>query len=188
MNTKFSAIKNEIINCKACELSKTRKNAIAGDGVLNAPFMLIGEAPGADEDEHGIPFIGRSGRLLMQMLKEIGISRENNLYITNTLKCRPPENRNPKSAETEACKHFLEDQIEAHNPQIIILVGNFACKYFLGKNAAISKIHGTLIEQKGRMLFPVYHPAAILRNVKLKPTAQEDFKKLEEYIKTKGLR
>ena len=178
----FSTITDEINQCKNCELFQDRKNAIAGDGVIQAPIMLIGEAPGAEEDEKGVPFIGRSGRLLMQMLADIGVSRDENLYITNTIKCRPPENRNPKSAETNACKGFLERQIIAHNPKIIILVGNFACKYFFGKAASISKIHGTFIEEDGRILFPVYHPAALLRNPKLKPVAVEDFKKLEEKI------
>ena len=119
----------------------------------------------------------------MQMLGDIGISRDKNLYITNTLKCRPPENRNPKADESEACKSYLDRQIELHNPKVIILVGNFACKYFLGKQAAISKIHGTFIEHNGRTLFPVFHPAAILRNPKLKPIAIEDFEKLKEYLK-----
>lgn len=183
MKDVFLTINDEIFNCNNCELYKTRKNAIPGDGVFGAPVMLIGEAPGADEDEKGVPFVGRSGRLLMQMLSEIGISRDKNLYITNTLKCRPPENRNPKSAETIACKGYLDRQIQAHNPKIIILVGNFACKYFLGKTAAISKIHGTFIEYEDKMLFPVYHPAAILRNPKLKSVATEDFKILEVKLK-----
>ena len=183
MKDNFSIINDKIINCKKCELFQNRKKAIVGDGVLSAPIMLIGEAPGAEEDERGVPFVGRSGKLLTQMLAEIGISREENLYITNTIKCRPPENRNPKSAETEACKGFLERQIIAHNPKIIILVGSFACKYFFGKTASISKIHGTFIEADGRLLFPVFHPAALLRNPRLKPVAIEDFKKLEDKIK-----
>ena len=103
MNDNFLTIKNELINCKKCELHKTRKNVIVGDGVNNADIFLIGEAPGATEDEIGVPFVGRSGKLLMQMLADIDISREKNLYITNTIKCRPPENRNPSVTETSAC-------------------------------------------------------------------------------------
>lgn len=183
----FINLQNEINNCKKCELCNNRKNAITGDGIIETDIMLIGEAPGAEEDEQGKPFVGRSGKLLMQMLSEIGISRDINLYITNTLKCRPPENRNPKATETLACKDYLEKQIEAHNPKVIILVGNFACKYFLGKDMGISKIHGSFFKQDGRFLFPVYHPAAILRNPNLKPIACEDFKKLEKYLKDKGI-
>jgi uracil-DNA glycosylase family 4 len=183
MGKMFIEIEKDINNCTKCELSAFRKHAITGDGVHGADIMLIGEAPGADEDEQGKPFVGRSGKLLMQMLVNIGISRDKNLYITNTLKCRPPENRNPKPSESEACKSYLDRQIELHNPKVIILVGNFACKYFLGKQAAISKIHGTFIEHNGRTLFPVFHPAAILRNPKLKPIAIEDFEKLKEYLK-----
>ena len=182
MEKMFNTLENEISNCDKCSLHSFRKNPIIGAGICGAKIMLIGEAPGAEEDEKGEPFIGRSGRLLMQMLGDIGISRDKNLYITNTLKCRPPENRNPKADETKACKSYLDRQIELHNPKIIILVGNYACKYFLGNKAAITKIHGTFIEHNGRLLFPVFHPAAILRTPKLKPLAIEDFKILKEYI------
>lgn len=182
MEKMFSEIEKEINSCRKCILSNTRNNPIIGDGVYGADIMLIGEAPGAEEDEKGKPFIGRSGRLLMQMLADIGISREKNLYITNTLKCRPPENRNPKADETKACKGYLDRQIELHDPKVIILVGNYACKYFLGKDAAITKIHGTFIKKDGRVLFPVFHPAAILRTPKLKPLAKHDFNILSDYL------
>jgi len=182
LETDFSTLNGEILNCKSCELFKTRQNAVVGGGVLGAKIMLIGEAPGASEDEKGVPFIGKSGELLMKMLAEIGVTRDKNLYITNTVKCRPPNNRNPKTAETTACKNFLERQILAHNPKIIILVGNFACKYFLGKTVGISKIHGDFFEFGDRILFPVYHPAAILRNPNLKPVAKMDFKKLKSKL------
>lgn len=180
MKQKFIEIFDEINNCTACELHINRNNVIVGDGINGAPIMLIGEAPGKEEDAVGKPFIGRSGKLLMQMLSDIGISREKNLYITNTIKCRPPENRNPKSTEIKACASFLEKQIQLHNPKIIILVGSFACQYFLGKSIQISKIHGTFIEHDEKLLFPVYHPAALLRNPKLKPLATADFNKLME--------
>ena len=182
MERMFTDLENEISNCNKCILHSSRKNSITGAGVVGADIMLIGEAPGATEDERGEPFVGRSGQLLMQMLADIGISREKNLYITNTLKCRPPENRNPKADETKACKGYLDRQIELHNPKIIILVGNYACKYFLGNTAAITKIHGTFIEHNGRILFPVFHPAAIMRTPSLKPLAIADFEKLKEYI------
>ncbi len=187
MNDSIMKLKKEINECQKCDLYKGRNIAIDGDGVINSSIMLIGEAPGADEDEQGKPFVGRSGRLLMQMLAEIGISREKNLYITNVVKCRPPENRNPKKNEINECRHYLDLQINLHNPQVIIMVGNFAIKYFLGKTAGVSKIHGEIIEYNGRILFPVYHPAAILRNARLKPVAYEDFKKLQDYLMKNNL-
>lgn len=182
MKDEFINIKADIDSCELCILHETRKNAITGGGIEGAPVMIIGEAPGADEDEKGIPFIGRSGKLLTQMLYEIGLDREKNLYITNTIKCRPPENRNPKPEETSACKGYLDRQIELHNPIIILLVGNFALKYFFKKSEGISKVHGDFIELDGRIAFPVYHPAAVLRNPKLKPIAEADFQKLKEFL------
>ena len=175
-------IKIDMENCKKCRLCKGRINVIVGDGTPCAPVMLIGEAPGAQEEITGIPFIGRSGKLLMQMLDEIGISRKKNLYITNTLKCRPPENRNPKADETKACKPFLDRQIEAHNPKVIITVGNYATKYFLGKNVAITNVHGQFFNIDNKNIFPVFHPAALLRQQRLKPLAIEDFNRLKEYL------
>lgn len=175
-------IKNDIEKCVSCPLCEGRINVIVGDGTPFAPVMLIGEAPGAQEEKTGIPFVGRSGKLLMQMLADIDISREKNLYITNTLKCRPPENRNPKADETKACKVFLDRQIEAHKPKVIITVGNFATKYFLGKDVAITKVHGQFFDVDGKNIFPVFHPAAILRQQKLKPLAIEDFNKLKAYL------
>lgn len=175
-------MEEEIRNCTKCRLCETRTNAVVGEGIKNADIMLVGEAPGADEDEKGIPFIGRSGRLLTQMLSDVGISREKNLFITNTVKCRPPLNRNPLKDETLACSDYLRRQTEVINPKVIILVGNYACRYFLGNKAQISKLHGEPIEHEGRILFPVYHPAAILRNIKLKPDMEQDLLKLKKYI------
>ena len=182
MNTTLDNISNDIENCKNCRLCEERINVIVGDGTEFAPIMLIGEAPGAQEEKTGIPFVGRSGKLLMQMLCDIGICREENLYITNTLKCRPPENRNPKADETRACKVFLDRQIEAHKPKVIITVGNFATKYFLGKQVAITKVHGQFFNVDGKNIFPVFHPAALLRQQRLKPLAIEDFNTLKEYL------
>ena len=182
MDAILDKIQNDIENCKNCPLCEGRINVIVGDGTPFAPVMLIGEAPGAAEEKTGIPFVGRSGKLLMQMLADIGIYREKNLYITNTLKCRPPENRNPKSEETKACKPFLERQIKAHKPKVIITVGNYATKYFLGNKVAITKVHGQFFNVDGMNIFPVFHPAALLRQQRLKPLAIEDFNILKEYL------
>lgn len=178
----FEKLSDEIKSCTLCDLCKTRKNAVVGQGVSNPLFLLVGEAPGADEDELGLPFVGRSGKLLTKLLDEVGISREKNLYISNTVKCRPPENRNPLKDETASCKEYLTRQIELLNPKVIIPVGNYACKYFLGNKAQISKLHGQPLEWEGKILFPVYHPAAVLRNINLLPIMKEDLLKLKKYI------
>lgn len=182
MDTILNNIEYDIQNCTKCGLCKNRINTIVGDGTPFAPVMLIGEAPGAEEERTGIPFVGRSGKLLMKMLGDIGIYREKNLYITNTLKCRPPQNRNPKANETNSCKDFLDRQIKAHNPKVIVTVGNFATKYFLGKQVAITKVHGNFFDIDGKKIFPVFHPAALLRQQRLKPLAVEDFNILKQYL------
>ncbi len=182
MQEELIKLNEKILKCQDCELCENRQQAIVGDGVNYSKIMLIGEAPGATEDKEGKPFVGRSGKLLTQMLSDIGINREENLYITNTVKCRPPENRNPKQNEINSCRKYLETQIKIHNPKVIILVGNFACRYFLDKKAAITKIHGDIIKKDDVYLFPIFHPAAILRNKNLKPLAQEDFNKLRLFL------
>lgn len=182
MNKTIEQLNAEMKECRNCRLCEGRINVICGSGIESAPIMLIGEAPGAEEEKTGIPFVGRSGKLLTSMLENIGVTREKNLYITNTLKCRPPENRNPKTDETKACRHFLDEQIKLHNPEVIILVGNFATKYFLGKDVGISKVHGQFYEYESRTLFPVYHPAALLRQRSLIPVAEKDFDVLKEYL------
>ena len=187
MNNNIENINKNIVSCNKCDLSIGRKNVVVGDGIFNAPIMLIGEAPGAKEEETGVPFVGRSGQLLMKMLGDIGVFRDKNLYITNTVKCRPPENRNPKSMEIKLCKHFLDEQIAAHNPKVIILVGNFATKYFLGKDIGITKVHGKIFESENRILFPVFHPAALLRNPKLKPISVQDFEYLREILLSQNI-
>lgn len=158
-------VRNVCAQCKNCNLHKTRTNTVFSDGAGYAPVMLIGEAPGADEDETGLPFVGRAGKLLTAMLKEVGISRENDLYICNTVKCRPPENREPLPAEKEACSHYLEAQINIVRPKLIILCGATAASSFLGKGLKISQIRGNKY-----MLFDkvpatvIFHPSYLLRN------------------------
>lgn len=182
MNNNLGVLYQKIEACNLCRLRSTCIRPIVGDGVNFADIMLVGEAPGASEDESGKPFVGRSGKLLSQMLSQIGVDRDKNLYITNTVKCKPPENRNPKSDELQACREYLKNQISLHDPKVIILVGNFACKYFLGKNVAITKIHGHFFDYNGKKLFCTFHPAAILRNPKLKDVAAEDIKILKKYL------
>ncbi len=179
---KLLTIKNKVEICTNCPLHENRNNIVFGDGNENSKVILVGEAPGANEDLQGIPFVGRSGKLLTELLFEIGLSREKNLYITNTVKCRPVNNANPKTAETKACRHFLEEQIEVITPKVIILAGNFPIKYFFPKSAGVGTVHGEFIEQNGINFFPIYHPAALLRNRNLIPTAKADFEKLKSYL------
>lgn len=158
-------VRNVCLQCSNCSLAEKRTNVVFSDGFASAPIMLIGEAPGAEEDETGIPFVGRAGRLLNQILEQCGISREKDLYVCNTVKCRPPENREPKPEEKSACEKYLEAQINIVRPKFIILCGATAAKNFLGDDIKISKIRG-----KKYMLFDkipamvIFHPSYLLRN------------------------
>ena len=180
MNEKLSELKNECLNCKACPLSQTRTNVVFGDGNENAKIVFIGEAPGANEDLQGVPFVGRSGKLLDEMCESVGLSRKSNIYIANTVKCRPPENRDPSPDEQRACAHWLKSQLEILRPAIIVCVGRIAAQEVIGKSFSISRQHGEFFRHGKMYLTAVYHPAAILRNINLKPETLEDLKKIRE--------
>ncbi|MGQ1910043.1 uracil-DNA glycosylase [Marinifilum sp. RC60d5] len=172
-------VKNRILNCTACNLSKTRKNAIWGEGNINADILLIGEAPGAYEDSTGRPFVGKSGQLLDKILAACGFNRQEHVFLSNVIRCRPPQNRTPQNEEVEACIPFLFEQIELVNPKIIILLGATALKrFFKNDNMRITKCRGEWIEWKNRLVMPVYHPSALLRNPGLKRETWTDFKKV----------
>ena len=158
-------LKNVCQQCRACELYKTRTCVVFSDGSPDAKIMLIGEAPGADEDATGKPFVGRAGQLLNQFLVESGIDRQKDLYICNTLKCRPPENRDPLPEEKEACKEYLDAQIEILKPKIILLCGRVAVNSMLGTTQGITKIRGKWYEGPNfSKMMPIYHPSYLLRN------------------------
>lgn len=150
-------------NCKKCKLAEGRHNVVIGTGNKNADIMFIGEGPGADEDMQGIPFVGKAGKLMNMALAGIGIKREE-LYIANIVKCRPPGNRNPEKDEAEACKEYLQSQIELVKPKIIVLLGSVALKNILGEEYGITKIRGQWIEKDGIKYLPTFHPAALLRD------------------------
>ena len=146
--------------------------------------MLIGEGPGQKEDELGLPFVGRSGQFLEKMLLSIGLSRQD-VYITNVVKCRPPDNRDPHSQEINACDNFLQEQIAIVNPTMIATLGRISMSIWF-PNEKISQIHGEVKRIDGRLIMPMYHPAAALRNGSLRKTVQEDFLKIEKILmKTK---
>ncbi len=181
--TLFEKLKKEVENCKACELYKTRKNYVFGDGNIDAQLMLIGEAPGATEDEQGLPFVGRAGQLLSELLKEIGIDRKE-IYITNCLKCRPPNNRDPQEDELNACRPFLNKQIELIKPQVIVTLGRFAMMELLGSDKKISQCRGQLFKINDYMVIPTYHPAYLLRNPKAIEIFVGDLSKAKEFMRS----
>ncbi len=165
----------EIQNCSKCPLHKTQNNVVVGEGPIPSDILIIGEAPGYYEDISGKPFVGKAGELLTKMLKAINISRED-VYITNVIKCRPPDNRDPESGEIEACMPFLLKQIDILKPKIILTLGNFAAKTILKTEKGISKIRGKIYNYNDIPLVPTYHPAALLRNENLKKEAWYDLK------------
>jgi len=167
----------EILQCKACPLYKTRKNPVLGEGNPHSILLFIGEAPGAEEDEQGRPFVGKAGELLTKIIKAMGLER-GEVYITNVLKCRPPGNRNPRPEEIKACWPFLEKQIEIIKPKLICTLGTFATQTLLGTQEKITFQRGVFKEWKGIRVLPTFHPAFLLRNPQYKRLAWEDIKKL----------
>jgi len=172
------ALFNEVKGCTKCPLHETRTKAVFGAGNADAGLMFVGEAPGAEEDRQGLPFVGRAGQLLNQMLEEIGLSREE-VFIANVLKSRPPGNRDPQPLEIETCKPYLFEQIRLIEPTVICTLGNFATKLLSGNPTGITRVHGTpqVHELGGRMVFllPLFHPAAALRTPAVKETLRSDF-------------
>ena len=173
-------IASEVKVCPLCELSRSRTNAVPGEGDPNARVMLICEAPGWHEDQQGKPFVGASGKFLSELLTKAGLSREE-VFITNVVKCRPPGNRDPLPDEIEACAPYLERQIEVIDPDVIVTLGRFSmAKFFPGER--ISKIHGEPKTVGHRLVVPMYHPAAALHQGALRATIQEDFDKLPRFL------
>ncbi len=171
--------------CTKCELQYSRKNAVPGEGPTNAEILFIGEGPGFHENEQGRPFVGAAGKFLEELLANIEMSREQ-VFITNVVKCRPPGNRDPKPEEVSACtSNYLERQIQAINPKVIVTLGRFSMGYFL-PNVKISDVHGQARQVRGRLIVPMYHPAAALHQRSLKPTIESDFSRLPEMIATAG--
>ncbi len=180
----INELKNNCLNCTLCSLHCTRKNVVFGDGNESAKIMFVGEAPGANEDETGMPFIGRGGKLLSEMLCETGLTRQEHIYITNIVKCRPPENRDPKPAELKLCTAFLNEQINIIKPKIIVCVGRMAAKYLIDKNYKIMQEHGQFTQINGVYYTAILHPAAVLRNINLKPLLKQDFIIIKQKLHT----
>ena len=173
-------------NCKACEkcqLCKTRHNVVFGVGNKNAEVLFIGEGPGENEDLQGEPFVGRGGQLLDKMLNAVDLDRRKNIYITNIVKCRPPQNRDPLQEEQDACIDWLRNQVALIRPKIIVCLGRVAAMKIIRPDIKITKEHGIFFERNGVLLMATLHPAALLRNPTNKPEAFNDFLKLREKIK-----
>jgi DNA polymerase len=164
----------DIDACTACGLCRTRGRSVPGVGDPKAEWLFIGEAPGAEEDARGEPFVGQAGKLLDNMLVALGLSRERNVYIANVLKCRPPNNRTPEPLEAEACRPYLERQIELIQPKLIVALGRSAASLLLGTDATIASLRGRVHRYRGVPLVVTYHPAYLLRNLTDKAKAWED--------------
>lgn len=182
MNSKEVLLKvaEEVSVCTKCALHHSRKNAVPGEGPDNAEIMFIGEGPGFHENEQGRPFVGAAGKFLEELLASIGLTREE-VFIANVVKCRPPGNRDPQQEELDACNQYLERQILAINPKVIVTLGRFSMARFL-PNAKISDVHGQAARIKNRLVVPMYHPAAALHQPSLRPTLERDFSQLPELI------
>ena len=172
----LDALYGEIADCPACVLARTRTRTVPGSGPAPAEVMCIGEAPGAREDERGLPFVGAAGRFLDELLAGAGLSRAT-VHIANVVKCRPPGNRDPAPEEIAACKPFLDRQIAIVDPLLIVTLGRFSmARWFPGQT--ISRIHGQPLREGGRLVLPMFHPAATLRRADLRPVIEADFRRI----------
>jgi uracil-DNA glycosylase len=174
----------EVRGCPLCKLARTRKNAVAGEGQLAAKIMFVGEAPGRSEDEKGRPFVGAAGRILDDLLQKAGIERSQ-VFITNVVKCRPPNNRVPEEDEVAACRPYLDRQIALIRPKVICILGRTAYASLLG-GSSITTNRGKIVEKGGQKYFLTYHPAAAIYNKSLLSLLEADLKKLAKEIKKEG--
>ena len=172
----LEAIAAEVAACTRCKLHLSRKLAVPGEGPATAEIMFIGEGPGFHENEQGRPFVGAAGRFLEELLAGIGLTREQ-VFIGNVVKCRPPGNRDPLPEEIEACSEYLERQIAAINPKVVVTLGRFSMARFF-PNAKISTVHGRAKNVNGRLVVPMFHPAAALHQPSLRRSVEEDFSQL----------
>jgi uracil-DNA glycosylase len=178
----LQGIRDEIGDCTRCKLHKLgRRQIVFGVGNPDADLMFVGEAPGADEDVQGIPFVGRAGQLLTKIIEAIGLRRED-VYIANVIKCRPPENRNPEPDEVEMCEGFLFQQIDRIKPKVIVALGTFAAKALLKTQDSISRLRGRTYDYRGVTLIPTFHPAFLLRSPDRKRDVWEDMKKVRAIL------
>jgi len=181
----LKAVYEEARHCTRCALHQTRTTVVFGAGNADADLMFIGEAPGANEDRMGLPFVGQAGKLLDKLLEEIGMQR-GDVFIANTLKCRPPDNRDPHPKEIESCQDYLERQVELIQPVVICTLGNFSAKLLRGDSTGISRLHGReevrVIGPRAVRLYPLYHPAAALYTPSMLETLRSDFQRIPQLL------
>ena len=173
MNEKLNDVRNKVISCTNCDLSKTRTNAVPGIGSETSDVIFVGEAPGRNEDLQGKPFVGTAGQILSEALEYAGFARDQ-VYITNVVKCRPPNNRQPITEERDACKKYLSEEMKIIKPQIICILGNTAYSSLLDGNS-ITKNRGKLVKNNDQLYFVTVHPAAIIYNPSLRQVLKDDF-------------
>jgi len=174
----------KIKDCTKCELSKTRTKLVFGGGSASAEIMLVGEAPGKNEDLQGLPFVGQAGRILDELLDSIGMTR-NEVFIANVLKCRPPGNRDPRIEEIDACKGYLFRQIEIIDPKIICTMGKFSTQVLLNTYKGITGLRGKIFKVNNRIVMPINHPAAVLYTPSRMEILRQDFQKIKKLIESK---
>jgi uracil-DNA glycosylase family 4 len=174
-------VAREVAVCEKCELHFSRKNAVPGEGPADADIVFIGEGPGFHENEQGRPFVGAAGKFLDELLEKIGFKRDR-VFITNVVKCRPPSNRDPRPEEVEICtSSYLDRQLQAINPKVIVTLGRHSMGLYV-PHARISDVHGQSMRVKGRLMVPMYHPAAALHQGSLRAVIEKDFSRLPELI------
>ena len=179
---KLDALHDACMSCNACRLGETRTNLVFGTGNENADLMFVGEGPGAQEDLQGIPFVGRAGKLLDDMLAMFDLDRSQ-VYIANIVKCRPPGNRDPLPEERDACYPWLKQQLELVDPKLVVCLGRIAAMRFIDPNYRISQQHGQWAERDGRAYTAIFHPAALLRDTRRRPDAFDDMKEIARRLK-----
>ena len=177
----WEALRQDCLRCQGCALAQTRTNVVFGDGAQDAEILLVGEGPGQHEDEQGIPFVGKAGMLLDDMLEIIGLDRTK-VYIANIVKCRPPQNRDPLPTESEACMPWLREQFKLLQPKIVVCLGRIASQRMIRTDFSVTKEHGTFVQKNGVWFMGTFHPAALLRQAQNKPAAFADFVALREKI------
>ena len=178
----WEALQQRCLQCRACGLAESRTNVVFGMGAPDAEVLFVGEAPGANEDEQGLPFVGKAGQLLDDMLKMIGLHRDR-IYITNSIKCRPPQNRDPLNTEKEACAGYLQQQLQLMQPKIIVCLGRISAMEMIKPDFKITQEHGQFFEKNGVLMTALYHPAALLRDPAKKPDTFVDLKRLHAKIR-----
>lgn len=175
-------IRDSVRACRACELCNGRTNVVFGDGPEDARVLIVGEAPGKNEDEQGLPFVGAAGKYLNELLGYAGLSRDD-VFIANVLKCRPPGNRDPRPEEIEQCADFLRGQTKLIDPEFIVTLGNFSTKFILKTEKGITRLHGQLHQTGKFKVFPVYHPAAAIYDRSKKEALEQDFETLGRLLR-----